>query len=112
MTAEVRLTVGEQTELTLPGLGTAGYRWSETLTGDTDAVTVRWQRGFSTDESKPRLAAGDRPRPADRATGAATTLGVRAREGGTNGRGRSSSTLTGNSRFSTLTLLRQASTWF
>ncbi len=61
MTAEVQLSVGEQTELTLPGLGTAGYRWSETLTGDTDAVTVRWQRGFATDESKPRLAGAGAP---------------------------------------------------
>ena len=61
MTTEVRLTVGEQAELTLPGLGTAGYRWSETLAGDTDAVTVRWQRGFSSDEVKPRLAGAGAP---------------------------------------------------
>jgi len=61
MVTELRLVVGEQAELTLPGLGTAGYRWSETLSGDADAVTVRWQRGVSPDEAKPRLAGAGAP---------------------------------------------------
>jgi len=61
MITQLRLVVGEQAELTLPGLGTAGYRWSETIDGDAEAVTVQWQRGFSADEAKPRLAGAGAP---------------------------------------------------
>ena len=51
---EMTLAVGEQCEVTLPGLGTAGYRWCETVGGDIAAVQILWQRG---------AAPGDGPRP-------------------------------------------------
>ncbi len=52
--AEVALVVGERCEVALPGLGTAGYRWRETLGGDLTCVDVTWQRG---------PLPGDEPRP-------------------------------------------------
>ena len=61
MTTAILMIVGEQAEVTLPSLGTAGYRWSETLAGDTDAVSLRWQRWVPIDEAKPRLAGVSAP---------------------------------------------------
>jgi predicted secreted protein len=43
--AEFSLAVGERCEVTLPGLGTAGYRWCESVGGDAAAVEVAWRRG-------------------------------------------------------------------
>ena len=41
----ITLTVGSAHVLELPGLGTAGYRWSHTIDGDPEVITVSWQRG-------------------------------------------------------------------
>lgn len=57
----IALRPGEEVEVTLPGLGTAGYRWSETLQGDTDAVTVQWRRGFGEGNSGPRRVGASAP---------------------------------------------------
>lgn len=38
------LQVGQSASVRLPGLGTAGYRWTEHL--DSDAVDASWHRGF------------------------------------------------------------------
>ncbi len=54
LTEVVTLRVGEEFELVLPGLGTAGYRWSETVDGHADAVHLAWRRGFAPgDERRP-----------------------------------------------------------
>ncbi|MCA0296878.1 MAG: protease inhibitor I42 family protein [Actinobacteria bacterium] len=45
--ATLSLVVGESREFTLPGLGTAGYRWESALSGDTGAVSVRWRHGVA-----------------------------------------------------------------
>lgn len=55
--AEVTLAVGERCELALPGLGTAGYRWCESLGGDVTAVRIVWRRGFSAAEEPRPLGA-------------------------------------------------------
>lgn len=50
----ITLRIGEEFELVLPGLGTAGYRWSETVDGDAGAVHLSWRRGFPAgDERRP-----------------------------------------------------------
>lgn len=49
----VALRIGEECVLVLPGLGTAGYRWTDTLEGDPTAVVLAWQRGFPADEPRP-----------------------------------------------------------
>jgi predicted secreted protein len=48
------LNVGDRHELSLPGLGTAGYRWGDALDGDVDAVQLEWQRGMSAEEARGR----------------------------------------------------------
>lgn len=40
----LELRVGERHELTLPGLGTAGYRWTHTIEGDAGVLTAEWTR--------------------------------------------------------------------
>lgn len=42
----VRLVVGERRSFELPGLGTAGFIWQETVDGPPGIVEVAWQRGF------------------------------------------------------------------
>ena len=43
-TGKLELRVGERHELTLPGLGTAGYRWTHTIEGDAGILTAEWTR--------------------------------------------------------------------
>ncbi|MGC3995051.1 MAG: protease inhibitor I42 family protein [Propionicimonas sp.] len=43
------LAVGEQHELVLPGLGTAGYIWQDAVDGPDGVVAVAWTRGFGGD---------------------------------------------------------------
>ena len=38
----VRLAVGESWTADLPGLGSAGYRWSEAVEGDAGVVSIGW----------------------------------------------------------------------
>lgn len=45
--AALTLVVGESRAFTLPGLGTAGYRWESALSGDAGAVAVRWLHGVA-----------------------------------------------------------------
>ncbi len=58
---ELALRVGERRDLELPGLGTAGYRWDETLAGDVDAVQLQWQRGMSVEEARGRPTGASAP---------------------------------------------------
>jgi predicted secreted protein len=58
---ELHLGVGDRHELVLPGLGTAGYRWDEDLSGDADAVAVEWQRGMSPEEARGRPIGASAP---------------------------------------------------
>ncbi len=44
--AELELSVGDSSELVLPGLGTAGYRWDGEVLGDAGVVALAWQRGW------------------------------------------------------------------
>lgn len=39
------MSVGEQREVQLPGLGTAGYVWDSDITGNADVIEVQWTRG-------------------------------------------------------------------
>lgn len=39
------LSVGEQRDVELPGLGTAGYVWDSDIVGDADVIEVSWTRG-------------------------------------------------------------------
>ncbi|GAA3633820.1 protease inhibitor I42 family protein [Microlunatus ginsengisoli] len=57
----LRLSVGERHEVAMPGLGTAGYRWDEELTGDAGAVAVEWQRGMSAEEARGRPVGSSAP---------------------------------------------------
>ncbi len=43
----VELRVGEDFTFELPGLGTAGYVWQETVHGPTGVIEVSWHRGFT-----------------------------------------------------------------
>jgi hypothetical protein len=59
---ELRLAVGDSHELTLPGLGTAGYRWDHEVVGDPGVVAVSWRRGFGPGEGPdPRSAGASAP---------------------------------------------------
>lgn len=40
----LELRVGQREELTLPGLGTAGYRWTHSIEGDAGVLDVQWTR--------------------------------------------------------------------
>ena len=53
--AAIALQVAQTRELVLPGLGTAGYRWSDAVDGEAGIVELDWRRGFP---------AGDERRPA------------------------------------------------
>jgi predicted secreted protein len=53
------MAVGERAELQLPGLGTAGYRWESRLSGDGEAVSLRWHRGDR--DALPRRAGQSAP---------------------------------------------------
>lgn len=55
------LNVGDRHELSLPGLGTAGYRWGDALDGDVDAVQLEWQRGISAEEARGRPMGASAP---------------------------------------------------
>jgi predicted secreted protein len=69
---ELRLTVGESVQITLPGLATAGYRWNAEVTGDEEALTLSWQRG---------LVPGSAPRQPG--VSAPETLSIQGRRPGT-----------------------------
>ncbi|MBB2891886.1 protease inhibitor I42 family protein [Flexivirga oryzae] len=51
---QLTLRVGQSASVRLPGLGTAGYRWTDHR--DSDAVDATWQRGF--DGADTRRAVG------------------------------------------------------
>ncbi len=55
--SDLFLAVGEQRELSLPGLGTAGYRWEAEVSGEESAVTLAWQRGAPPPDAPPRVGA-------------------------------------------------------
>jgi predicted secreted protein len=59
--SELRLTVGARTEITLAGLGTAGYRWTHEVQGDDGVVELSWQRGVSPGEAVPRPVGASSP---------------------------------------------------
>lgn len=59
--SKLSLGVGERREVVLPGLGTAGYRWGEDLSGDADAVTLEWQRGMTAEEARGRPVGASAP---------------------------------------------------
>jgi predicted secreted protein len=39
------MSVGEQRDVELPGLGTAGYAWDSEIAGQDDGIDVHWTRG-------------------------------------------------------------------
>jgi hypothetical protein len=39
------MSVGQQRDVELPGLGTAGYVWDGDITGNGDVIDVHWTRG-------------------------------------------------------------------
>lgn len=39
------MSVGEQRDVELPGLGTAGYVWDCQIVGNGDVINVHWARG-------------------------------------------------------------------
>jgi predicted secreted protein len=43
---QLDLTVGEESTIELPGLGTAGFIWQEEVSGSPGAIQVSWSRGF------------------------------------------------------------------
>jgi predicted secreted protein len=43
--ASLDMSVGEQRDVELPGLATAGYVWDCQVVGDGDVIDVRWTRG-------------------------------------------------------------------
>jgi predicted secreted protein len=45
--SSVHLEPGQTHEVTLPGLGTAGYRWDHELFGPAGVVDVDWERGVA-----------------------------------------------------------------
>ena len=52
----LELTVGEDYELPLLGLGTSGYAWGHELRGEAGVADVSWTRGYP--EGAPPLRAG------------------------------------------------------
>lgn len=59
--SELVLRVGEQYELVLPGLATAGYRWEEVLDGSPDVVALAWRRGVPPGEATGRPIGASAP---------------------------------------------------
>jgi predicted secreted protein len=55
------LSVGDNHEIVLPGLGTAGYRWDSEVSGDSDAVSLEWRRGMSAEEARGRPVGASAP---------------------------------------------------
>jgi predicted secreted protein len=55
------LSVGDSHEVTLPGLGTSGYRWDSELSGDTEALALEWRRGMSAEEARGRPVGASAP---------------------------------------------------
>ena len=55
--AQVRLAVGESWTTDLPGLGTAGYRWSDQVDGDAGVVSIDWSLVRSPELTVGRAAA-------------------------------------------------------
>jgi len=43
--SRLELEPGEEREIPLTGLGTAGYTWEHELEGDSEAIEVTWRRG-------------------------------------------------------------------
>lgn len=41
------MSVGEQQDVELPGLGTAGYVWDSEIAGKANVIDVQWSRGDS-----------------------------------------------------------------
>lgn len=41
----IKLKVGEQATIALPSLGTAGYVWQESISDNTQVISVNWRRG-------------------------------------------------------------------
>jgi predicted secreted protein len=43
--ASIDMPVGEERDVELPGLGTAGYVWDSEIVGASNVIDVRWTRG-------------------------------------------------------------------
>jgi predicted secreted protein len=58
--SQIDLTVGDVHTIELPGLGTAGYMWRETVNGPSGIVELSWSRGF-TPGTEPRAVGVSAP---------------------------------------------------